>query len=833
MTVLGTALVRIDTDDKPFNSAIDRAQHKAQGFGSVLKGVGTVAGGFLAADAISRGFGALIGGFGKATSLASDLQEQMSKNRVVFGESSKIVEEFAARGAKSLGTSKVAVLEATGTFGNLLRITGLLPAETAKMSTAMVQLGTDMASFNNASPEETLIALRAGLSGETEPLRRFGVFLNEAAVEAEALSMGLGKSNVNITKVKGAQLDAAEAQKKYNLAVKEHGKDAFETKKALQDWEEAQDKVSKAMEGSKTKLTDAEKVQARYSLILKQTGVQQGDFARTADGMANKQRILAANWEDLQTKAGAALLPVRMFVVDTLLAGLPLLEQAAVKLAAFAAPIIAHVIPAFQMLKLGVDVFFKTLKDPDKTSDGFIGVVEQMASFIATTLIPAFKDGMAVLGTWLRNVAETARGIAEWIVQAGLLDAALLGLQTILEVIIPIAFNVAKAISDNKIAAMAFIAALGILIVAAAPVPVAIIAIITAIGLLRQNWDEIEAKTRAVWDSMPGIVKTAAELIIDVIMAHVEAIKTALDIGKDLFEIGAKIIQGFVDGAWSKVTAVTDVFGKIANAGKDIFNKAWDMRSPSRVAHKMAENIIDGFAQGLDKSWKVHIIGFFDRMHDAAIKKLGGIEAAVRRAAELAQSTQDPAHGGSYIKGSEGGGVAPLGSNPTANANARRAGQGLPPISGSGSGSTKQPNDAELARAGIYRGWPEGSAGARTASQGGNYPLGPYGGHYHMGRYIPLTAAGIAALRRAGVPGYVSGGMYSAGMPRIVGERGWEIDVPSTSGRVLSHEESKQALGATINIHNLSLPNVMNAQQLIRELEKLQTDKLRFARAGA
>jgi hypothetical protein len=54
------------------------------------------------------------------------------------------------------------------------------------MSQKMVTLAADMASFNNADPAETLDALRAGLAGETEPLRRFGVSLSgDARLQAK------------------------------------------------------------------------------------------------------------------------------------------------------------------------------------------------------------------------------------------------------------------------------------------------------------------------------------------------------------------------------------------------------------------------------------------------------------------------------------------------------------------------------------------------------------------------------------------------------------------------------------------------------------------------
>ena len=69
-------------------------------------------------------------------------------------------------------------------LGNMLVPMGIGRKKAAEMSKQLVELAADMASFNNASPEETLDALRSGLAGETEPLRKFGVFLNRRPRQA-------------------------------------------------------------------------------------------------------------------------------------------------------------------------------------------------------------------------------------------------------------------------------------------------------------------------------------------------------------------------------------------------------------------------------------------------------------------------------------------------------------------------------------------------------------------------------------------------------------------------------------------------------------------------
>jgi hypothetical protein len=57
-------------------------------------------------------------------------------------------------------------------------------------------------------------------------------------------------------------------------------------------------------------MTEAEKVMARYSLLMQQTDIVTGDFANTSDGLANQQRILKASIENVRAEIGQQFLPI-------------------------------------------------------------------------------------------------------------------------------------------------------------------------------------------------------------------------------------------------------------------------------------------------------------------------------------------------------------------------------------------------------------------------------------------------------------------------------------------------------------------------------------------
>jgi len=216
------------------------------------------------------GFAAL-GGVAVATAAAlkpmidkaASMEESLSKNRVVFGESAKAVEAFAETSLHAFGVTERAALEATGVIGTLGSAMGMTEADSASMATTLVGLAGDMSSFNDATVEETLTAIQAGLRGEAEPLRRFGVLLDAATLKAKALEKGI------ITSTKDA-------------------------------------------------LTPQAKALAAYEVILEQTNVQMGDFTRTADSATNQSKLLAGEWDKIQTEIGTALLPAFTSIVTHL-----------------------------------------------------------------------------------------------------------------------------------------------------------------------------------------------------------------------------------------------------------------------------------------------------------------------------------------------------------------------------------------------------------------------------------------------------------------------------------------------------------------------------------
>ena len=229
--------------------------------GSVLSGVGLGAGvtGFAL---LTQGINASIDAVGDAVGAASDMTETQTKLEQVFIDSADSVRRFAADSDRAMGLSNRAALELTATFGNFLQALGQTEEQSRRISQDMVQLSADLASFNNVAggAEEVSQRLFSGLSGEMEAVRRLGIDLSETAVNLHLVAQGAQRTN--------------------------------------------------------GEFTQSQKVLARYELIMQDTRKAQGDFARTSENLANKQRTLDSRFANIQTRIGQGLLPAAGLLVD-------------------------------------------------------------------------------------------------------------------------------------------------------------------------------------------------------------------------------------------------------------------------------------------------------------------------------------------------------------------------------------------------------------------------------------------------------------------------------------------------------------------------------------
>jgi hypothetical protein len=234
--------------------------NKLGGVGSsIMQGIGLGAG-IFAVESIVSG----ITNFASSSIQAvSDINETISKTGVVFGETSQEILDWSKTTADSFGMSQQQALDAASTFAIFGKSAGLVGGELNDFSIKMSAMAADLASFHNTSPQEAIEAIGAALRGEAEPLRRYGILLDDATLRQTAMKQGLIRT----------------------------------TKEAL---------------------TPQTKVLAAYTEILKQSSDAQGDFERTSDSVSNQQKILQARIDNLKTEIGTGLIPVYAELLESI-----------------------------------------------------------------------------------------------------------------------------------------------------------------------------------------------------------------------------------------------------------------------------------------------------------------------------------------------------------------------------------------------------------------------------------------------------------------------------------------------------------------------------------
>jgi len=237
--------VNIIGDASKLTKALNTASGKLQSFGSKVNGIGK-----SLTTRLTLPLG--IAG-GAAIKMASDFEESLNKVNVAFGEASGEVRDFAKTTLQQFGIAQGTALDMAALFGDMSTSMGLSVDAAADLSTSLVGLAGDLASFKNMNIKEVTTALAGVFTGETESLKRLGIVMTQVNLEQFAMEQGIKKT------------------------IKE--------------------------------MTQAEKVQLRYQFVMSKTANAQGDFARTSGGAANQMRIFQESMKELGASFGAVILP--------------------------------------------------------------------------------------------------------------------------------------------------------------------------------------------------------------------------------------------------------------------------------------------------------------------------------------------------------------------------------------------------------------------------------------------------------------------------------------------------------------------------------------------
>lgn len=246
--------VEIVVDDKNAAKNLNNLDKNVSKSGKTLSNFAKIAAGAFAFDKIVDFGRAAVGAF-------SDLNESTNAVNVTFGEAAGGILELGENAARSVGLANAEFNQlAVGFSAFANEIAGASGQDVVTVLEDLTTRIADFASVMNIDIPEAADKFRSGLAGETEPLRKFGLDVSAAAVNAKALELGLA--------------------------------------------------------GSSSEMTEQDKILARYHLIMDQTQKTAGDFANTSDELANRQRILQAEFKDAQAALGEGLVPAMVSLLE-------------------------------------------------------------------------------------------------------------------------------------------------------------------------------------------------------------------------------------------------------------------------------------------------------------------------------------------------------------------------------------------------------------------------------------------------------------------------------------------------------------------------------------
>jgi len=193
-------------------------------------------------------------GIRNATTNAVALGESVNAVNVVFGDGAADILAYGQNAAKSVGLANAEFNQMSTITGALLKDTGLSMEDVAKQTITLTERAADMASVFNTDVSDAMSAINQAIRGETEAIRRYAGDVTDATINQHLLAKGL-------------EITTAD-------------------------------------------MTEQEKRLARIEVLMAQTAVTAGDFQNTSDSLANQQRILAAQFQDMSAKLGKQLIPV-------------------------------------------------------------------------------------------------------------------------------------------------------------------------------------------------------------------------------------------------------------------------------------------------------------------------------------------------------------------------------------------------------------------------------------------------------------------------------------------------------------------------------------------
>ena len=211
-------------------------------------------------------------GLTKCVTEATALTETMNLFSVALKDNAQEGIEFVTMLQDSIGINGAIASDYMAQFYQISNALGLVDEKALKLSKDFTKLTYDLSSLFNIDFNSAFEKLRAGLVGETEPLRQLGITITEANLAETARRLGIEKTIRS--------------------------------------------------------MTEAEKIELRYVTVMQMAVNAMNDYEMTQDTLANGIRNFNQQWQLLMQNIGALFVPMLTKIMPYLIGMVQLIGQA-------------------------------------------------------------------------------------------------------------------------------------------------------------------------------------------------------------------------------------------------------------------------------------------------------------------------------------------------------------------------------------------------------------------------------------------------------------------------------------------------------------------------
>jgi hypothetical protein len=210
-TRIDNLVIEISADSSAASSNIDKVSKSLKGLNSAASGTKNTSKLLKSLSSAIKSF-SVTQALRKAIADVNSYVENVNLFTVSMGKYADEAMSYAKKVENAMGVDISEFIRNQAIFKNMADGFGVAEEQAYKLSKGLTELAYDMSSFYNVNMEEVFQRLQSGVAGEIEPVRRWGIALDQASMKQWMLQKGI---EANISTMNQAD----KAMVRYNMIV--------------------------------------------------------------------------------------------------------------------------------------------------------------------------------------------------------------------------------------------------------------------------------------------------------------------------------------------------------------------------------------------------------------------------------------------------------------------------------------------------------------------------------------------------------------------------------------------------------------------------------------